>query len=112
MDDKTLKEMKARAADLEARIELGEALYSESLAPDASTSDRIKWEICQKICHVYNETGEDLSKMAKIIGCEIIQAKLMIHSHYKAFSMEALVEALDKLRNSDLVDEKIIKYIR
>jgi hypothetical protein len=87
------------------KLKKGEILSVKNLPTDASTADTIKYQLCQKVCWLKNEKRLEYEALAKAMGCDVIRAKQMAHSHYDAFTLEELVNYFDKLLASDLAKD-------
>lgn len=95
-----------------AKLDSGEILSHHLLEPGATTTDKMKYYLCQAMCHLMNTSKTDYKTMARISGKEIIQIKQMVHSHYRSFSLDILMETYEKLINSELVSESSAAEIK
>lgn len=87
--------MNKKQKEIQEKIDSGEYIASKYLSSDASETDKIKYNICQKICKIHND-GLSLKELSILIDCDVITAKLIVYSHYDKFSLEFLLETYKK----------------
>lgn len=72
-------------------------MASRPLSKTASTSEKIKHAICQKLVIYKNDQKITQKEMAKIIGIDESLVSKILHYHYDEFTIDRLVKYLEKL---------------
>ena len=66
--------------------------------PDTATADeRVRYDLCQDICRIFNERKMSIQALAQGLGLSVEKTNLVIHSRYDSFSTNELSRSFERL---------------
>ncbi|KLL04816.1 MAG: hypothetical protein MRERV_4c096 [Mycoplasmataceae bacterium RV_VA103A] len=78
-------------------VESDACLGSRVIGPEASTLEKIKYELCQNIVRYKREKKLDLKQMSRLFKLDELTANKLLHYHIENFSLDSLISYVEKL---------------
>ncbi|WNE40990.1 MAG: hypothetical protein mread185_000447 [Mycoplasmataceae bacterium] len=78
-------------------VESEECLGSKVISEDASTLEKIKYELCQNIALYKREKKIELKKLANVLKLDELATNKLLHYHIENFALDSLLSYVEKL---------------
>ncbi|MDR1670603.1 MAG: hypothetical protein LBR43_02685 [Spiroplasmataceae bacterium] len=78
-------------------VESDDCLGSKIIGEDASTLEKIKYELCQNIALYKRKKKLELKKLANVLKLDELTTNKLLHYHIENFALDSLLFYIEKL---------------